>query len=257
MDKARAFVNDSFPGLVNGVLTPGAGRILTNDAAFTLPYLNEAFSKLQRKLRTEGVTFPDKTVILNNLTALAQSDPSVAVYVGYNGYFNGFQMSPVPMLPGDLLQPYFLEEQTVGTNVPFVPMAQPQEGVQSCIQGQRLGVWQWKGYRIYMPGSLVAKNIRVTYKCGQPPLDVAPSDFSTAVVNILDSESALAYYVAEQYALARGGADPEKMAAGAEDAINDMVQEWVRRGQSVTYRRQPYHGSNTGGSTTGSVGEGQ
>lgn len=240
MDLARSTVNDMFPGIAGQ-----NGRILSNDAAFTLPYLNEAFDTLQRKLRLEGVTFPDKVAILNNLVPLAQANPNISVYVGYNGYFDGLQMHATPMLPGDLLQPYWVKEQNVGSNVPFQPMGEPQGGVESVIQGPYLGVWDWRGYRIYMPGSLVAKNIQIRYKSGQPPIDVPASQFSVTKVNIMDSKTALAYMVASQYAVTRGAADITKLDAKAEDAISDMAQEYVRRSQGISYRRKPYGGSNS------------
>ena len=88
MDLARAIVNDSFPGIA-GV----QGRILTNSATFTLPYLNSAFRTIQRRLRNEGVTFPiEDYFVLSSLPAQTNQDPSVFCYIGYDGYFNGSQM---------------------------------------------------------------------------------------------------------------------------------------------------------------------
>src|SRR5262245_18586596 len=80
----RAIVNDTFTG-VSGK----QGRICSDDAPFTLPYLNSAFRKVQRKLRLEGVTFPIKdNVILENLTPVVTQDSKVQVYVGFNGYYD-------------------------------------------------------------------------------------------------------------------------------------------------------------------------
>lgn len=243
----RATVNDTFPG-VGGQ----QGRICTDDAPFTLPYLNSAFRTLQRKLRNEGVTFPVKdNVILYNLTPVVQQDANVQVFVGYNGYFDGTTMHPTPVLPSDLVQPYLVWEQTVGSGFPFQPMTQPSEGLPSVLQGPYLGLWEWRNYGIYMVGSNMVKNLRLRYLSGQPPLNVPAADFPNTVVNIMDSQEALALDMAIQYGTSRG-ANPQAIAnltKRRDEAIDDMASEYVRRSQTVQYRRYPYGngGSNEGG----------
>lgn len=251
MDLARAYVNDSYPG-VGGT----TGRILTNGAPFTIPYINSALRVVNRKLRNEGVTFPIKdNVILNNLTAVAQADPSIQVFVGFDGYFDGVTMHASPKLPSDCLQVFDVWEQTVGSDQNFAPMVQPQGGLPSAFQTSWLGVWEWRQYRIYMIGSILAKNIRLRYLSGQPPFNSPPADFDTTPVNILDCEEAMAYAIAEQYARARG-ADPTAMTNGLNQSIDDMAQEWVRQQQNVNFRRPAYNGagSNDNGTPLGPTG---
>jgi hypothetical protein len=255
MNLARSIVNDTFPGLTN---TPGEGRILTDSAPFTLPYLNSAFATLQRKLRLEGVTFPIKdNVILFNLTPIVSEDPNVQVFVGYNGYFDGTSMHASPVLPSDFLQPLDVEEQTVGTNTPFTPMTRFQGGFPSMIQGNWLTFWDWRTYAIYMPGSNQTKNIRLRYTSGQPPLNVPPASFPSTHINIIDSTEALAHMVAAKYAMARGGAseDVKALVAQADDIISDMAQEYIRAGQSVVYRREQYSNASGANTVLGSTGQ--
>jgi hypothetical protein len=238
MDLARSIVNDMFPGIGGQ-----NGRVLTDDAPFTIPYLNSAFRTLQRKLRNEGVTFETKdNVILFNLAPVVTPDPSVQVFVGFNGYNNGTQSFAQPQLPFDCLQLYKVWERTTGSNQPFVPMDQPQNGLPSVFQGNTLSYWEFRSYAIYMFGSILPKDLRLRYKAGQPPINVPPASFATTKVNILDSEDALAQIVARQYALARGAADVKALDDMIADTINDMVEEYVRRQQTVNYRRQPYGG---------------
>jgi hypothetical protein len=254
MNLARSIVNDTFPGLT---ATPGEGRILTDDAPFTLPYLNSAFRTLQRKLRLEGVTFPIKdNIILENLTPVVTVDPSVQVFVGFSGYFDGTAMHASPKLPSDCMQVFVVQEQTAGTGNPFVPMNQPQEGLVSAWQGPWLGMWEWRQYQINMVGSTQTKNLRIRYQSGQPPLDVPAADFSSTAINILDCEDALAYMIAAQYASARGAADVPTLEAKADDIIGDMAAEWVRRQQTVNYSRPSYGGGGSG-DAGGSGGLGQ
>jgi hypothetical protein len=252
MSLARALVNDKFPGIAGA-----EGRILTDSAAFTLDYLNSAFRKLQRKLRLEGVRFPIRdNVILSNLSPVSAQDPSIQVFVGYSGYFDGAVMHATPTLPSDLVQPLEVSEQTVGTNVQYSPMHRPQGGIPSIFQGQWLQYWDWRNYGIYMPGSTQAKNLRLKYTAGQPPLNVPASSFKTTVVNILDSADVLAMMIAAQYAFARGGASAELTLLNGEieDTISDMAQEYIRSGQSIVYRRPAYGGPEGGNTQLGSSG---
>lgn len=244
----RSIINDTYPGL-NGT----QGRIFTDSAPFVIPYLNSALTTLMRKLRNEGVTFPTKdNYIMYNVTPVLAVSPNVQVYIGYNGYFDGSNMHPTPTLPNDMMQPYEVSEQIVGSGLEFEPMSQPQGGIASTNQGPYMGVWEWRDYGIYMPGSTQAKNLRLRYKSTLMPLDVPPTDFPTTAINIIDSADALAYHMAAMYANARGAAAVEGLIQQRDDAIFDMANEFVRRSQSVQYRRQAYGGDSRGSS--GNVG---
>lgn len=251
MQLVRSICNDTFPGIAGA-----QGRIFTNNAPFTLPYLNSAFRKVQRKLRLEGVTFPIKdNVVLSNLTPVVTTDANVQVYVGFNGYFDGTTMHASPTLPSDLMQPLYLWEQTVGSGFPFQPMTPPNGSVlPSVLQGPYLGFWEWRNYKIFMIGSTMIKNLRLRYQSGQPPLDIPPQDFATTAINILDSQDAIANYMAAMFGRARG-ANPkvvDDVEAEGDRCVSDMAEEYVRQSQSIQNRRIPYGdgGSNEGGNGT-------
>ena len=252
MDLARSVVNDMYPG-VGGT----RGRILTNDAPFTAPYINSTLRTIQRKLRNEGVTWPIKdNVILTNMTPVVAADPSVNVYISYNGYFDGTTMHSDPHLPLDLIQPQLVWEQTAGSNLPFVLMEPLQSGMPSVIQGPWLGVWKWENYALYMPGSTATKNIRLRYTSGLPSLNAPAADFGTTPVMIVDCQEAMAFGIARLYALARGAGDISQLSAMFDEAIDDMATEWVRQMQNATYRRLAYGDGGSdrdGGYPTGQV----
>ena len=95
MNRARAFVNDAFQG--------GAGRILTDKAPFTGEYLNSALEELAQIIRNRGViTLEYDNVILTPITALPQPNPTVQIYVSFNGFFDGKELNKIPVLPGNL-----------------------------------------------------------------------------------------------------------------------------------------------------------
>lgn len=255
MQLARSIVNDTFPGIAGA-----QGRILTNDAPFTLPYLNSAFRTLQRRLRNEGVTFPIRDgIILNNLTPVASQDPAVFVAVGFNGYFDGLQMNASPKLPGDCMQVHVVRQRQHGSQSQFTRMTQSQEGLATGLKNNWLGQWEWRGYQIFMNGSNVATDIMIRYLSGQPPINVPAAQFPTTNIMIIDSQDALANLVASQYGSARGAspAQIDKVDKAADAAIDEMALEWVRRQQTVSYQRPSYQdgGSENGDNTTlGSTG---
>jgi hypothetical protein len=243
-DLARSIVDDAYPGLTG---TPGEGRILTNDAAFMLPFFNSAFRTLQRKMRVGGCTFPivDNYQLLNVLPVL-NPNPNLFQYISYNGFFDGVNMWPTPKLPNDCLQVVSVSEQTATGNLPFKNMNQSQAALPSRLQGENLVEWRWSQYRINLNGATLPKNLLIEYLQGQPPLNVPPTDFAETSVNIADSTDALAYLIAVPYAVARGAADVSELKLQAADAINDMIAEYVRRQQGVDYSRPSYGDENSG-----------
>ena len=250
MDLARSIVNDTFPG-INQV--PGEGRILTNDAPFTIPYLNSALRTMTRFLRNEGVTFPIKDYFtILNLPPVVNADPSVFCYIGFDGYFNGTQMYGNLALPGDCLQVKVLRQRVTGSNLQFTPMSESQEGLASGFQNQWLGQWEWRQYRVYFNGSLQAQDVMIRYLSGQPkiPKTLDPDEFDTTPIYILDCEEAMANLVAKKYGAARGAADSQIKIADddANIAMDGMAAEYVRRQQNVNYSRPSYQG---GGSRSG------
>lgn len=247
----RSIINDTFPGIANQ-----QGRIATDSAPFTLPYLNSAFRKLQRELRNEGVTFPIKNVYILNLPALANQNPGVEVSLGFDGFFDGQGMNANPYLPGDCMQVEAVWQQVAGSGLPYSPMLQPQQGIPSQFQGQVFFWWEWRQYKIFLNGSLETMNLRVRYKSGQPPINVPAADFATTPIYILDCQDALANLMAHMYGTARGASDASLAAvkANAEEAISEMALEWTRRAQTVNYARSPYGGGGSGTSGAGFIG---
>jgi hypothetical protein len=246
MELTRSLVNDTFPGIANT-----QGRIFTNDAPFTLPFLNSALRKVQRYLRAEGVTFPiEDGVVLGNIPPVVTADPSVFINIGFSGTYNGTTTSASPALPGNCMQVVIVRQRVTGSNLQFVPMMQAQEGLPSGYQNQWLGMWEWRKYAIWMNGSLQAQDIMIRYLTGQPPIAAPAADFDTTNINILDCQDALANLMAVMYGSARGG-NPEGITnckSEAQEAMDNMALEYVRRQQTVNYNRLSYQG---GGSTDG------
>lgn len=246
MNRARAFVNDAFRG--------GKGRVLTDQAPFTIEYLNSAFEELQDKIGNNGViTLIKDNVILGPLTPVVAPNPNVQTFIDYSGYFDGTTMHANPVLPADCRAVLKCWEQQIGSNLPFQPMRQPQEGLTSSYQGQYLGFWEYRQDRINMIGSTTTEQIRIRYESRFPVLINADSLADTEIA-ILSSVNALATVVAYNYARARGAQAMQVMQADGERMMRYIVRRYTRRAQSINYNRKPY-GNNTGygyGSNQGS-----
>jgi hypothetical protein len=247
---ARTFVNDTFPGLQGT-----QGRILTDAAPFTIPWLNHALRTLQRKLRGEGVSFPIKEQVLLGVPPVVKPDPGVFVNVGFLGTNNGTTSSASPALPPDCVQPLRVRQRQSNSGQPFRDMQMAQGGLPSTLQGAWLGLWEWRGYAIWMNGATSLYDLMIRYTSGQPPLSasLAPAAFPTTNIYILDSQDALAGMIAKRYGAARG-AKPEALTdvqALVDDAIADIANEFVRQMQNGSYSRPSYGG---GGSTEGTSG---
>jgi hypothetical protein len=235
MDLARSIVNDMYKGVGNT-----NGRILTNDANFTLPYLNSAGRTVYRKLRNEGVTFPIKdNVKLLNIPIVDPPSVQSQIEIGYDGTFNGQVMSPLPALPPDLVQPLVVRAQLANSQTPYCPLVPAQQGLPSGLQGPTLGPWDWRDYKICLNGSTQLWNLDLRYTSGLRTISAQPSQFATTRFSIIDSCDAMAYWVAVEFGQARG-ADTSKVEAKFTEAIADMALEWVRQQQERSFRRIPY-----------------
>lgn len=241
MDLARSSVNDMYPGS-NGTF----GRILTNSASFTIPYVNSAIRTVMRKLRNEGCTFPTKdNVILLNIPVINPPNVGYQIEIGYDGTFDGQQMHPTPKLPPDLMQPFVVRGSLAGSDFPYRPLPVAEEGLPSGLQTPNMGPWEWRDYKICLPGSTQLWNLSIRYNSGQPPINPPATDFANTFIRIADSQDALAYAIAIEFGQARG-AKTDKMEVRFADAIDDMANEYVRQSQHGNHRRMPYGGSQGG-----------
>lgn len=244
-------MNDTFTGLQG----PGGGRIATDNAPFTLPFLNAAIASLLRKMRNEGCNFPiEDFFILENLPPVPTPDPSKFVAISYNGTNNGTQNFATPVLPGNLTQVYRVRARVTGSNLQFVDVPQAKEGLSSAYQNQWLGRWEFRKFQLCVNGALQAYDLMLRFQTGQPPINVPADDFDTTPIYILDCTETLAYAMAADYGAARN-ANPmliERVQKKSDDAADEMILEYVRRQQTDPYRRQSYQGGGSNDSQNAS-----
>src|SRR5579875_3013247 len=134
MDQFRSLVNDDGGGNDG----PQGGIIATNNAPFTLPFLNRAIRWLFRNLRNIG----DPALIIDNyilpgIPALTQPNPAVQVSLGFLGYFDGFQNHAQWTLPAGAMGIDRLWERATGTGLDFTPVTARPDGLAPRMQTQR------------------------------------------------------------------------------------------------------------------------
>lgn len=247
LNLARAWIND--------MTRNTAGLILSDTAPFTVIYLNAAIRKTQRYLANNGIeTNRRDNVILTPLPPTPLNDPSVQVSVGFDGYNDGASSHATPTLPADLIVPYELWERQTGSAGQFVPMEQPQEGLQSLLPGSYFNQWEWRENRIFMRGSTITEDLRIRYEASIATLKAnAQGNFQGVIIPIVDSTEAIAAGIVEQYAFGRGSAMRQEAKARWQEEADEIVNRFVRRDQRVAYRARRFAaGTRINGALSGS-----
>jgi hypothetical protein len=254
MNLVRALVNDSQSGYTG---TPGEGQIITDNpqiSPFTQPFLNSSIRELYRELRNVGEPALIKdNIIVSGLTpvngpqGLASPDPSLQVYLGFNGYFDGSTINSSLLLPSDVMYVERVWERQTGTNNSFTPMSQPQFGLEPRQQTPRLQEWEWRNYNINMVGSTQTNDIRLRYYCSLPQFFSENLDFDATFVPIIDCVDALAYKTAVKYATMLGSPGLADLKIDAVEQMRQLKLAHVRRSQSIDYIRIPYGSYNSNG----------
>jgi len=237
MDQFRSLVNDDGGGNDG----PQGGIIATNNAPFTLPFLNKAIRWLYRKLRNVG----DPALIIDNylllgIPALTQPNPAVQVSLGFLGYFDGFENHSQWTLPAGAMGIDRLWERASGTGLDFVPMSARPDGLAPRMQVERMGEYEWRGNAAWMPGALVPIDLRIRCKITIPAILGPNINFENTYVPILDSGDAIVdrmlVYYAKRFA-------PEQKAdamADSAESLQDLKTAIVRQSQREQNARRDF-----------------
>lgn len=230
-----------------------AGNLFSD--AVLIPYLNSAYRKVRRSISMAG----GPLFIMDNLQmilpAVRTPDASVQTVLNDAGYNNGTTNTTsyggfVLQLPVDLLEPSKLEERPALTGANYQEMTDVSEhgGLMSQIQGQTLGMWEWRTDGIFFIGATIDTEIRIRYK--RILLDVSDG---RGQILIRDSQDCIAYLTAAMAAMARGSPLVDKWAQAGEDGLENLIAAATRREQNTPRRRRPFSSRNGGYSSGGSM----
>lgn len=243
----RALINDSQAG-INGV--PGEGQIFTDDPSispFVQPFLNSGIRALYRELRNVGdpaLVFDNYIISgitpINGPQGLGTPDPSVQVYIGQDGYFDGSTINSTLALPNNMLYLERVWARQTGTNNAFVELPQVQFGIDSQPQQPTLTQFEWRNYKIWMAGSTQTNDVRLRYWGSLPTFYSSTLNFASTFVPIIDCTDALAYKIATMYARMLGSPGLPDLSSEAKEQMFQLKNAVTRRTQALEYTRSPY-----------------
>lgn len=236
MNLARATIND--------MLRASGGQILTDNAPFSIEFVNAAVDACQEYLANNGVPtqIVDNAIIMP-IPPTPSTDPSTQVFIGYQGYNDGVNQHATPVLPPDLIVPLRVWQRQTGSGQQFFIVDPAKDGLQSYQPGSNFRQWEWRQGAIYLQGCTNTQDLRLRYE--QALLDFGTStNFLQATILIPRSKRAIAYLIVYQYALSRGSAQAPAIMQMAEEAMNQIINRHVRADQRNPARPRGFHSGN-------------
>lgn len=243
----RSDVRDDMAGATN---TVGEGQILVDDMTISVTLanlFNSAVREVRRKLNIIGspTLIADNYIIrnippMNGPMGFQVADPSVQVYIAFNGYFDGTIWHANLGLPQGLGRVMRLWERMTGSNDIFQDMGQPANGMEGVYQTCGWGRWEWRQDMIALPGSLDYRDLRIRYEMILNSYFVQHADPSTTYLPIMDCEEAVARTIERLYAARQGGSIWEMRKAESDSAIDDLLNKQTHGKQGQEYVTNAY-----------------
>ena len=213
LNAAKTRLNDAVE-----TLQPTGGKILDNTQPFTQQVVNDAWRKLQEFLAELGYTGLKAETLFSNVPASVSTDPAIQVYIGYNGYFDGGSIQAAPVLPQNMITPYDLWERAHSASTGLLTeMDLVLNGLPSVPKLQWNRQWEWRDDTLYMPGAMVATDIRLRYAAYMAdfvdvgatagPNQTANTPWFNQPVPIMRCLDSFADYCCREISIARGDPD--------------------------------------------------
>ena len=243
----RSDVRDDMAGATD---TIGEGQILVDNltTSVTMANLfNSAVREVCRKLRIVGapMLIADNYIIsnippMNGPMGFQVADPSVQVYVGFNGYYDGTNWIANLGLPQGVYQVMRCWERETSSQNNFQDMGEPAEGLAGVYQTSGWGRWEWRQNMVCLPGSLDYRDLRLRYNMILNAIFVANANPATTYLPIMGCEEAVARTIDRLYAARQGGEVYEMRKAESDAAIWDLLNEEVQQKQGQNYQTNAY-----------------
>ena len=246
---ARAIAND--------MAVPG-GDVLTDDAPFSIQFVNQAYRRIQAYLAQYGVETYATYEWLLGIASNTTGDPESRVLLSDSGLQiitpSGMNESSYasPVLPDDLVAPLRLRERPNGSTQTAIPMHRPNDGLRPWRQPFTfLRCWDWLDDTLWFYGATQSIDIELKYEKHLPILSQV-----TDTVPIRGVDNAAAYRVAYAFSKARGSAIADSFGTEGQIELDLLVNRTVRARQRVRHRRQPFRGHGRGRNGNGIYGGG-
>jgi len=250
-DLVRSDVRDDMAGATD---TLGEGQILVDDMSLSVTMsrlFNSAVREVSRKLRIVNapMLIADNYILsnippMNGPLGFQVADPSVQVYIGFNGYFDGTLWHNGEgnswQLPQGCYQVMRCWERQHDSNNVFSDMGEPANGLQGVYQTCGWGRWEWRQNMVCLPGSLDYRDLRLRYRMILNALFVQNADPNTTYLPIMGCEEAVARTIERLYAARQGGAVYEMRKVESDAAIYDILNGEVTNKQGQNYQTNAF-----------------
>lgn len=211
----NGFFNGQFWSGPN-ITAPAWSNVVTYSQGFTVSYNNGYY-----------IALPNANPNLNQ-------EPDIAL-----SFWQPFS-NIGPALPADLLKPMEIWECQTGGNA-WVPMKQCPDSLNVDVIQPRFRMWSFENNQLYLPGASQQNDLRIKYLAMAPDIN----DWNSPLF-VRGCATALAYLALDQLAGARGGPMAEVFKVRAEEAINQIVNQTVRKQSYAQFVRRPFHGGRYG-----------
>lgn len=219
------------------------GYLLSSTQPYMPTLLESAWERLQDDLIDAGVETLTKEAIIQAVPPVGSTDPSVNVYLTWDGFCDGVNaIVETPNLPDDLIIPSDLWERPSGSGGVFSPVTPADGGLPDAYSTMlSVGQWEWRDDKLFMNGANGPMDLKARYVAYLPPiaLDGQPINES-AKVPIMRCAQAMGYLVASIFAQSRGGVGADKLEASAVREISRITNRTARRKAVVQYRRRSF-----------------
>jgi hypothetical protein len=235
---ARAICND--------MAIPG-GDVLTDDAPFSMQFVNQAYRRIQAYLAQYGVETYQTYQWLLAIPANTTGDPESRVWISDSGCQivtpsgAGESSFAEPILPDDLVYPVRCRERQNGTTDFAQMMFRPNDGVRNYYAvATYLVMWEWINETLTLRGATQVQDLELKYEKHLPILSLV-----TDTVPIRGVDNAAAYRVAYAFAKSRGAMMADSFGQEGQAEMDLVINRSLRERQRIKHRRRPY--SHRGG----------
>lgn len=224
-DTLESVVNTARVRLNDAIAAVG-GEVFTDSAAFSIVAINNGWHHLQEFLSKLGFQKFTGQTILSGLAAVTGSNPRTQTRLDWAGFWNGATTQAGLAFPADFIAPVpkGLDERISGSGN-FLEMEDfTEQGLPLIAQQNWNKAWEWRGDAIYMPGALMAFDLRMRYwSYAADFVASGTTPFANQTVPIMRCSDALANFIAAEVARPRGDIDGKQFTADGEAAALILV----------------------------------
>jgi hypothetical protein len=258
LNLARTRINDAIQSI--------GGEMLTNTQPFTQVMTNGAWLKMQKFMASMGYSRVRNRAVLTGMPICGSQDPASQCVLNWSFFYDGvsYWVPPnTPVLPQDLIAPLRISERQSSGFQPvltqgytgFRPMQLTPDGNYNCRKTVFNGWFDWRGDDLILPGSTMSVDLEIFYSASLAAFNtIGEVSWYNQPIPIIQGESALAYFICNEFAVGRGDMDAQSwLTMGQQDCRDLLNTSDVPLKQRFNVSRRSYGGGQRG---TGSYGYG-